>query len=216
FMRAITHELKTPIAVTKLNLETLLRHQLDEPTRQKLVSMTLQEANRLNTLASNILVSAQLEDQNYQQAKEDLDFSSLVNNCIENYAVRYPVGKFLFEIEPEIDLSGDVLLLQILVNNLIENALKYSPPESPIVCRLTAKKEIIFQVIDNGPGIPDHEKKNIFRKFYRLGNEQTRNAKGTGIGLYLCRKIAQDHHAEIKVRDHHPTGSDFAVIFIRS
>ena len=78
FMMAITHELKTPIAVAKLNLETLQKHQLEDAKRQKLIHMTLQETTRLNNLASNILVSSQLEGGRYRIAREDLNFSDLV------------------------------------------------------------------------------------------------------------------------------------------
>ena len=216
FMMAITHELKTPIAVTKLNLETLQKHQLDEPVKQKLLAMTVEEANRLTDLANNILVSAQLEDTNYKKASEDFDLSSLVENCVLQFQRRYPDRNFVPEIETEIDLKGDVLLIEILVNNLLENAVKYAPADKSITCRLTRHNDRIeLHIIDEGVGIIDKEKKNIFEKFYRLGSEQVRNSKGTGLGLYLCKKIAHDHHGTIKVLDNKPAGSDFAVFFQR-
>ena len=104
------------------------------------------------------------------------------------------------------------MLLQMLVNNLLENALKYSPKEKTI--RLLFKKEndkIYLHVIDEGEGIPASEKKKIFEKFYRSGNEATRTAKGTGLGLYLCKKIVQDHKGRIEVKDNHPNGCIFTV-----
>jgi two-component system sensor histidine kinase CiaH len=214
FMMTITHELKTPIAITKLNLETLQKHQLDESTRQKLIQMTLEETNRLNNLASNILVSSQLEAGKYQMSKEELNFSDLVKSCVSNFQSRFPERTLNTEITPELEISGDPLLLQILVNNLLENAIKYSPNKTTVTCRL--KKEnnkIIFQVIDEGHSIPDIEKKKIFEKFYRIGSEQTRSAKGSGLGLYLCKKIAADHNASIGVKDNHPSGSNFTVSF---
>lgn len=213
FMMAITHELKTPIAIAQLNLETLQKHQLDEKTRQKLIRIALEETNRLNNLASNILVSAQLEDNKYKPAKDDLDLSLLVQDTFNEVCNRYPTRQFRSHIEPEIDIRGDQLLLQILVNNLLENAVRYSTSDSTTTCNLSRKNEIILKVTDEGAGIPDREKKNIFKKFYRLGSEATREAKGTGLGLYLCRKIATDHHAVIRIRDNHPRGSEFAVIF---
>jgi signal transduction histidine kinase len=213
FMMAITHELKTPIAIAQLNLETLQKHQLDEKTRQKLIRIALEETNRLNNLASNILVSAQLEDNRYKPAKDDLDLSRLVQDTFDEVKNRYPSRKFKAGIDPEIEIRGDQLLLQILVNNLLENAVRYSTSESTTTCRLSRKNGIKLQVTDEGSGIPEKEKKNIFKKFYRLGSEATREAKGTGLGLYLCRKIATDHHATIQIRDNHPRGSEFAVIF---
>lgn len=214
FMMAVTHELKTPIAVAKLNLETLIKHQLDEPKKQKLLSMTLEETNRLNTLANNILVSSQLEGGRYSIAREEVDLSHLVQSAVQDFINRFPSRKWITHIQPETDLNGDPLLLQILVNNLVENAVKYSPKTAAIEVRLsTQPKAVVLQVIDEGPGIPDNEKQKIFDKFYRIGNENTRTAKGTGLGLFLCRKIAEDHRATIRVTNNTPTGCIFTVSF---
>ena len=73
--------------------------------------------------------------------------------------------------------------------------------------------DILLQIIDEGPGIADEEKKKIFTKFYRIGNEATRKTQGTGLGLYLCKKIAQDHKADISVTDNKPHGCNFTVTF---
>ncbi len=214
FMMAVTHELKTPIAVAKLNLETLLRHKLDEAKQQKLVQATLQEANRLNALANNILVSSQLEAGGHRAAKEDLDFSLLINTCLHDFNRRFPDRHIEANAGEAIDIKGDPLLLEILINNLLENAVKYSPAASLIRLSLEKKhRHIILKVADEGPGIPDNEKKKIFDRFYRIGNEQVRKTKGTGLGLYLCKKIAADHNADIGVTNNTPTGSIFAVHF---
>jgi len=214
FMMAITHELKTPIAIAKLNLETLLKYQLDEEKKKKMLLATLQETNRLNNLASNILVSSQLEGNRYRVTTEELDLSELVKSAVNDFKNRFPERQWRCEIEPEIDYNGDALLLQILVNNLIENAIKYSPKDGLITCSLHQKnKTILFQVSDQGTGIPDDEKKRVFEKFYRIGNETTRTAKGTGLGLYLCKKIVEDHHGHIKVTDNLTRGANFMVSF---
>ena len=102
----------------------------------------------------------------------------------------------------------------MLVNNLLDNALKYSPKESPVTVTLTEDNQTARLIIsDQGFGIADAEKKKIFDKFYRSGNENTRQAKGTGLGLYLCKKIAESHNGYISVTDNHPGGSSFAVTF---
>jgi two-component system, OmpR family, sensor histidine kinase CiaH len=212
-MMAITHELKTPIAVALLNLETLQKHQLDENKRQRLIEMTLQETNRLNSLASNILVSAQLEA-GKKSAKEEINFSDLVKSCINDFTRRFTDRTWTTEITEESVLSGDPLLLQIMVNNLLENATKYSAHHSTVSCTLSEDAGHIFlSVSDEGPGIPVDERKKIFQKFYRIGNEETRSAKGTGLGLYLCRKIAEDHDATIRVEENLPRGARFIVKF---
>lgn len=214
FMMAVTHELKTPIAVTKLNLETLQKHKLDEQRQQKIIQSALQETSRLDILANNILVASQLEGGGYLQVKEELDLSTLTQKALRELRHRFPERKWQNNIGPDCTIQGDPLLLQMLVNNLAENALKYSPKEGTIT--ITLKREgrrIVLSVKDEGPGIPDNEKKKIFSKFYRTGSEKTRSTQGTGLGLYLCRKIARDHKATIKVSDNSPIGSIFTVVF---
>ena len=214
FMMAITHELKTPISVAMLNLETLQKYQLDAEKQKKLIRMTLQETSRLDTLINNILVSSQLEGGGYIFSKEELDFSSLFKDCIRDAKTRYPERNFIEDLEPEIEIAGDPLLLQLLISNLIENAVKYSPKEKPITCKLNRPgKDVLMNIIDEGIGIADTEKTKIFEKFYRTGNESTRKTQGTGLGLYLCRKIAGDHNADISVTNNIPSGSNFAIHF---
>ncbi|HET9825189.1 MAG TPA: ATP-binding protein [Chitinophagaceae bacterium] len=214
FMMAVTHELKTPISVARLNLETLQKHQLDNEKQKKLIRMTLDETERLNSLTNNILVSSQLEASGHTTSKEELDLSDLFKDCLRNFVHRYPERIFTEHIEKDMDVNGDPLLLQLLINNLLENAVKYSPKERPIAGVLKERSgKIELHVMDEGPGIPSSEKKNIFKKFYRLGDENTRKAQGTGLGLYLCKKIAEDHDAEISVTDNLPRGSDFTVSF---
>ena len=214
FVSNVTHELKTPIAGTKLNLETLLKHRLDEQRQQKIIQAALQETDRLDKLANNILVASQLEGGGYIRTKELLDFSPLVQRIVQELRHRYTGRKWADDIESGCPLVGDPLLLQMLVSNLAENAIKYTPKESVITILLRKEKgHVILQVKDEGPGIPDEEKKKIFNKFYRTGQEKTRSTQGTGLGLYLCRKIALDHKATIKVTDNYPVGSIFTVIF---
>lgn len=214
FMMAVTHELKTPIAVAQLNLETLQKRQLDEDKRQKLISNTLQEANRLNTLCNNILFAAQLDAGIHTQNKQEIHLSDLVEGCIDNFKTRYPQRIIEEAIQASVFLQGEALLLQMLVNNLIENALKYSPKDQPIKVSLIANATSIqCAVSDLGKGVEDTEKQRIFNKFYRIGNENTRKAKGTGLGLYLCKKIADSHNAYISVTDNQPQGCIFTVSF---
>jgi signal transduction histidine kinase len=213
FVMAITHELKTPIAVARLNLETMQKHQLEEEKKKKLVQITLQETMRLDTLINNILISSQLEGNAYRVAKEELDFSELVKDVVRNFKNRYPDRTLETVIEDEIDMQGDTTLLKLLLSNLLENANKYSPKDKPVYLALTAGDLIRLEIRDEGAGIPEEEKKEVFEKFYRLGNEQTRKTQGTGLGLYICRKIVQDHKGEILIKDNQPSGSKFIVQF---
>lgn len=214
FMMAVTHELKTPIAVAKLNLETLLKHKLEEEKRAKMIKMTLDETKRLDFLTNNILVSSQLESRGYSLNKEELNFSALLTDRVKEFGNRFPDRKFLPAIEEDNEVYGDALLLQILINNLLENAVKYSGKESIIKIVLQQRSGgVHMSIADEGLGIANNEKKNIFNKFYRIGNESTRSTKGTGLGLYLCKIIAKDHNADIWVTDNEPNGSIFVVKF---
>ena len=214
FMMAVTHELKTPIAVTKLNLETLQKYHLDPEKQKKIIRTALDETGRLNFLTNNILIASQLEGGGYKSTREELDLSSLLRDCIIDFRNRFPERVFFENIESDTDVKGDPLLLQMMINNLIENAIKYSSRESPVTAELKKYRSgIELRITDEGPGIEDAEKKKIFSKFYRIGNEATRKTQGTGLGLYLCRKIARDHNADISVTNHSPRGSSFVVIF---
>ena len=214
FMMAVTHELKTPISVLKLNLETMQKYALDAEKQKKLIAVALKETSRLNFLTNNILVASQLEGGGYKLSREELDLSDLLKDCLQDFRARFPERVFQSEIQQSADVRGDALLLQMLINNLLENAVKYSPKEMPVSATLKKDNDLILlEIIDEGPGIPDEEKKKVFSKFYRIGNEATRKTQGTGLGLYLCSKIAHDHNADISVTNNIPHGSKFTVIF---
>lgn len=212
FVMAITHELKTPISVSRLNLETLLKYNLDDTRKNKLLQMTLQETLRLDNLINNILISSQLDGNSYKVSKEEINFSDLTTDVVHQFSNRYPDRNVQTTIQEEVEISGDPLLLKLLVSNLLENANKYSPKEKPIELMLSRSDGMIdLEVRDEGQGIPDGEKKKVFEKFYRIGSEQTRKTQGTGLGLYLCKKIAADHNGTIRLKDNQPQGSKFIV-----
>jgi len=214
FMMAITHELKTPIAIAKLNLETLQKRKLEESQQQRLIQNTIQEANRLNALCNNMLLASQLEAGKHIMTTEEINFTALVNDGVDDFITRYPKRIFNKEIENDRYIYGDMLMLQIALNNLIDNAIKYSPKDAAITILLQMRdRRIQLLVQDQGKGIDAAEKKKVFDKFYRVGNEATKGAKGTGLGLYLTKKIAEQHHASIFVTDNTPTGSSFAIVF---
>jgi two-component system, OmpR family, sensor histidine kinase CiaH len=214
FMMAVTHELKTPIAVSRLNLETMQKHQLPEEKKARLVKTTLQETLRLDTLINNILLSSQLEANAYKMQHERLEFSKLVCDVVAAFRTRYPEREVKVDVAEALVVEGDALLLNLLVSNLLENANKYSPRSKPVSVQLARpQRHVVLQVADEGSGIEDNEKEAVFEKFYRIGNEATRKAKGTGLGLWLCRKIAQDHGAVIRIKDNNPAGSIFIVQF---
>ena len=212
FMMAVTHELKTPIAVAKLNLETMQMRKLDEDQQQRLLYNTLQETNRLNALCNNMLISSQIEAGGYRMEKQELNLGALVAHCAEDFKVRFPQRDIKTSANETVYVTGDALLLQIVTNNLLDNALKYSPKDSCITAEVVQTDLVAeIRIKDNGPGIDDEEKKKVFDKFYRLGNEATKRAKGTGLGLYLSKKIIQNHGGNIFIQNNVGGGSIFTV-----
>lgn len=213
FMMAVTHELKTPIAVAKLNLETMLKRKLDGAQQEKLLNNTLKEANRLNDLCNNILLASQIDSGNYPLDNQEINFTELVYESVDYFKTRFPAFTIIEEqIEEGIYVKGDDLLLQLAVNNLIDNAIKYSGRQKVVTISLKKNdSNVLLEIKDEGEGISGAEKKRIFEKFYRSGNESTRQTKGTGLGLYLTKKIIKDHSGIIKVTDNIPSGCIFAI-----
>jgi len=212
FLMAVTHELKSPIAAAKLNLETLRKHRLDEEKQHRLLDNTIRETNRLDQLCNNILLASQMESQRYQLYREDLDFSALIETGVKEIQSRIPTHTIQAHILPDVWLNGDKFMLQIMLSNLVENAAKYSPKNTVIDVALTATaNQLKLKVTDEGPGIPIDERRRIFLKFYRIGNENTRKSKGSGLGLFLTEKIVQQHGGTITVKDNVPAGACFEI-----
>ena len=212
FMMAITHELKTPIAVTKLNLETLQKRKLETSQQEKLINNTLQEANRMNALCNNLLLSSQMESEAYKKVSEQIQINKLLGDCIRDFSVRYPSRNIMFNPKDEITIDGDVFLLQMAFNNLIENAMKYSPKDTSIQVVLANKEnQCLITITDEGNGIPDEDKLKIFEKFYRIGSDATQKSKGTGLGLFLVKRIVDAHKGMVYVKDNQPKGSIFTI-----
>ena len=212
FMLAVTHELKSPIAGMKLSLQTLQRPQITEEQRAQLLSRCIQESDRLADLCNNMLLTSQIEGKQYRAARESISLSDMVERSADIYTARYP-GRITTDIKTGCTVTGDMLLLQMALNNLLENAIKYTPDGTPIEIQLLrGKKDVTLQVADNGSGIPDAEKRKIFSKFYRIGDEATRRTKGTGLGLYLTSKIVEQHKGKLSIRNNEPQGAIFQIV----
>lgn len=218
FMLSITHELKSPIAGIKLGTETLLRRNLEVPKdlQLRLLNNSLKEANRLQTLVENILMAARLDSKESKAAafaKERVSLSGVVNDVLYNIKMGKGKNRTLqINIQPSIQVDGDRLGLTSIALNLIENAIKYSSKSDHITISLMQQDDkVLFSVADTGVGISDEEKKHIFDKFYRVGNEDTRKTKGTGLGLHLVKHLVKLHEGKIKVTDNQPKGTIFTV-----
>lgn len=215
FFLSITHELKTPIAATKLQLQTLQKQKLDQATQQELLANALLENERLNNLIDNVLFTSRLDAGEYQFKRERTDLGALIEATVNRYyKPELSKGWLRLALAPNIFGEIDVNSFPSVITNLLDNAIKYSPAQKEILIELIANKNgILLSVADKGCGIPGNEKEKVFSKFYRAGNEDTRNAKGTGLGLYIVNYIVRNHKATISVKDNVPIGSIFEVRF---
>lgn len=211
FMMAVTHELKTPIAITQLNIETLLKRNLDVEQQKKMLEISLLETQRLDSLCNNILLASQLDMGAYQANTQEVDFSNIISLSFLSFQNRFQDRKFTSNIQEGIFIKGESVLLQLLINNLIDNAIKYAPLNTVIEVELTQLNESITLLVkDQGVGVEPDDREKIFEKFYRAGTEHTRSTKGTGLGLYLCKRIAMFHKAKLFVVPNSPQGSIFS------
>ncbi|MBI3521241.1 MAG: HAMP domain-containing histidine kinase [Bacteroidetes bacterium] len=215
FILSVSHELKTPIAATKLQLQTLLKHELDRDKQKELLHNALNETSRLHKLVDNVLMANQIDNNNLTVQKEDLSLSELTENTLQRYFSEYIEKKNIsFSIEKGLRYVGDKELLASVIINLIENAIKYSFEQIHIDVTLkSVHQKIILEIKDQGCGIPDKEKDHVFHKFYRSGLENNRKTKGTGIGLFIVKSICDLHHISIKISDNQPKGSIFHLQF---
>jgi len=216
FLLSVTHELKSPLASVKLYLQTILKRDLNREQQQMFLSNSLKDIERLDYLVENVLLTTKLENNRFSLPKEDFNFTDVIRDVSDRLQKNFCSSQV---IEPDLDdnvvIHADKFAITNVVNNLMENAIKYSPPCAKVNVELkrTSDNQLMFSVSDHGSGISDDEKKLIFNKFYRVGNESTRKTKGTGLGLYIVKTVLQKHNATIKVKNNAPTGSIFEVTF---
>ncbi|MEO6812960.1 MAG: ATP-binding protein, partial [Ginsengibacter sp.] len=137
--------------------------------------------------------------------------ATLASDCAEDFILRFPGRKIEADTPEEIIITGDKLLLQLAINNLLDNAIKYSGKEDIVLIKtFLENKKIRLQVIDHGNGVSEKEKDKIFDKYFRGAQMQT---KGTGLGLYLSKEIVKQHHGDISVTNNIVRGCIFEIQF---
>ncbi|MEO5572006.1 MAG: HAMP domain-containing sensor histidine kinase [Bacteroidia bacterium] len=215
FLLSVTHEFKSPLAGIKLSLQTLQKYDLDKEKKEALLKRSLNETERIHNLIENALMAAQIEGHSIELQKEEFNLSELLQNTIHDKAEQYRLThEITADIPQTVFMNGDALAISSMMLNLIENAEKYSPANSKTHVELINRdKYIVIRVSDNGIGIPDEEKENIFEMFYRVGNEEVRKTKGTGLGLYIVKNVAALHNGKVFIKDNKPNGTVFEIIF---
>lgn len=218
FLLSVTHELKSPLASIKLYLQTLERRNLPEEKKAQIISNALLDTDRLDSLIEKILTATSIDDGKFEIHKEQNNLSEFVNGIINQKKNGLAKNHHLnSSIDNNISFSFDTLAMHSIVSNLIENAVKYSPKESIIDIALKQDNDfILFSVKDEGKGVPDEQKKSIFNRFYRGEDEETRQTKGTGLGLYLVKNLVLQHQGNIQVLNNSPKGSLFEIKFSKN
>lgn len=215
FLLAITHELKSPLASIKLYIQTILKRELDKEQKQVFLSNSLKDIERLDDLVENVLLVTKLENRNFNFPREEFNLTELVEQIVDRLQKNACSSQIIkTNLQDAVYIYADKFAITNVVTNLIENAVKYSPPCANVTVVLKENNgKLIFSVADHGSGIADEEKKLIFNKFYRVGNESTRTTKGTGLGLFIVRSVLLKHNAQIRVMDNAPSGSVFEITF---
>jgi signal transduction histidine kinase len=217
FLLSVTHELKSPLASIKILLQTIQKRDLTKAQIMDFIDKSLLDVERLDDMVENMLLASKIDNRSYTFPKAQFNMSVLVDSIVNRLQItKCDCNQQIInaEIEPKIEITGDKFALTSVVTNLVENAVKYSKPCMAVDVKLFQKDgRVYFQVADQGIGISDSEKPRIFDKFYRVGSEDTRNTKGTGLGLYIVKEVLDKHQASIRVKDNRPAGSVFEVVF---
>ncbi len=212
FLLSVTHELKTPLAANKLYLQTVLKRDLSKDQTNELVSKAVSENARLEHMIDNILNASRIESNMMQLNKEEVDLDQLIRFVGERLQSVYPDAQITYELNGNRQVQLDRMMMETVLTNLVENALKYAVNSSTITLYHDQNEQTsIFGVRDNGPGVKEQDRSEIFKKFYRTGDEETRTQKGSGLGLYIVDQLIRLHGGSISCVESVSGGADFKI-----
>ena len=202
FISNVTHELKSPLSSIQLYLETLNERNVPIEKQKEFIDLMTADVNRLNNLINSILEISALEQKKLSHDYQAQDAESTIKNLLIDSA-----GQFRLQ-DDAINISGsakckivtDAKTMKIVLDNLIDNAIKYSLDSVKVDVKLFCnQKKFIIEFSDRGIGIPPGELKKVFNKFHRIQNNNIPNVKGTGLGLYWTKEIIRNHGGKISV-----------------
>lgn len=201
FIANITHELKSPLSSIQLYLETLNDKEVSEVKRKEFLGLMMRDTSRLNKLINSILEISRLEKKriahNYYVYEADTIFRQLIEDSTKQF--RIPANSINFTNNASCKCVVDKDAMQIVFDNLIDNAVKYSREQVILNIKLTrTPKKAMIEFQDQGIGIDQRNLKRIFNKFYRIDNKKVPSVKGTGLGLYWVKEIIKFHGGKIR------------------
>jgi signal transduction histidine kinase len=194
FIDSVTHELKSPLAALKLCVETLGRADLPPAKRVQLREMMLEDVDRLCAFIDRVLVATRISHERAPQPVSEFSLLELATRCVDRVAKRTktPATAITIDIADTLELATDDVAVATALENLIDNAIKYSPVGEVVIhvaAREDARGRVIIEVRDRGIGIPRAQLKRVFERFYRVPEEQVRERRGTGLGLYVVSAL---------------------------
>jgi signal transduction histidine kinase len=216
FLSLVTHDLKTPVARIQGLTEVLLRKASDRLQAQdrETLKHIIASTEELNHFISSILELSKVESNRLHLHLESKDINQLIERSIDGFDAQARARKIRirYHLEPLFPVKIDVSLISKVINNLIDNALKYSPPESEIFIESREEQDwVVVSVADRGIGMTEEEKQNLFTRFYRAKNDTTTTIIGTGLGLYLTKYFIEAHRGHVEVESEKSRGSVFKI-----
>jgi len=211
FVMAVTHELKTPIASTRLAIDTLKRLDLKGADRDEMLDVARSGTLRLERRVEDILQATRL---NLPDAlvRNPFDIKEFVEDTVSTFVHLHPEASISVRLigDSVLLLQGDEEMWRLCLINLLENAIKYSPKQATVEVILdTTTTKPSLSVIDHGPGIVPEQRKKVFEAFYRLSRDK--DIEGTGLGLHLVYRIVKMHGAEIHITSTSGGGATFVI-----
>ena len=207
---AFAHECKTPLTSIKAAVTTVLSENSGQPEHKELLEIIDEETDRLTAAVSDAIQMARIEAGRIELRKGPRSVSALVRQSLAKLAGSLdsrPVEVGIAEDLPPVAADPD--LVHIVIRQLLDNAMKYSPPDSPIAIEARAEDDnVVIGVSDQGPGVPESDRHRVFEKFYR-GREARERIPGTGMGLAIAREIVRAHNGEIRVESRAGKGCRF-------
>lgn len=219
FVSLASHQLGTPLTTINWQLEPLLDESLGSLTdnQRKALQEVAAASERMGVLVSDLLSVSRLEMGTFTGNPERVSLSSMLEKAI--HGQQMDLGKKELQVTSEIEsglpqIVADAHILQMVFDNLLSNAIKYTPPKGSIAIKLTRKKEgIEFVIADSGYGIPKSQQHKVFQKLFRAENVKAKEAQGTGLGLYIVKKIVDEMKGKIWFESEENRGTTFHVVF---
>lgn len=212
FLLSVTHELKTPISSAQLILQTLTKRTLPEEKKINFLNLAIQENKKSQYLIDNLLQAARLESQNFRVEKTRFNLQEFMTSLPAQFN-GFPIEvTYSNNINTDFSLFMDVVLFESAIRNLLENSIKYGAKKVNVDITLRSK-QITLEIKDDGEGISEKDRPNIFLKFYRSGDENVREKNGTGLGLFITKEFVQLNNGAIQFKPNQPVGSIFMLTF---